>query len=762
MRRRPEASGARRRSTSARRAWRDGPELDALEVRSAIAERARRVDSAGGRVRAVRTEDRTSGGDAVVLAVGGWLPGLEGLPRALDSVEPAVGDRRRAEGDGPGGAGPKAIVAEGGGRRFDETRVAAPGRRGARGTRAARRPRRLAPSMQPNGGMTALDQVLPTPRLVEIDHVDVAVPQAEAWGIARHADFGRRSPLVRALFAIRTLATRDDVALRIDDLRSSPAAPGFQVLADDPPRETVVGAIGKVWRADIPFAHVADAAAFERFDEAGFVKVAWALRARPLGPRDARLELEVRVDATDDDSWRKFRAYFAVIGPGSRFVRRTLLAGLGRELGTPEAAEGARPVPGDDLLADARAGLTHGVTIEAPPEAIWPWLVQMGRDRAGFYGIDLLDNGGRESAREVHPEWQRLRVGDVIPARPGGDEGFEVLRLEPGRALVLGGLYDPVAGRQLPFGAARPEAFWHATWAFALEPLGERTTRLRVRARVAFSAKGALRAAWLRPVHSVMEGAQLRGLKARVEGTLPRDGARDVLAGVGGAAGALFALMTPFRRGARSHWGLDAEAAARALPGDDLVPAPRWSWTHAVEIGASAADVWPWVAQVGADRAGFYSYQWLENLAGCGLRNAEAVHPEWEVKAGDGLVLHPKVPPLAVVGVERGRWFVAHGAADEAARWAGRPWVAASWLFYLEPLAGRRCRLVSRYRAACSEDLATRLSFGPTLAEPLGFALDRRMLLGVRARVERAAAGGGGRRAFAGGAAAARLDRPAT
>jgi hypothetical protein len=606
--------------------------------------------------------------------------------------------------------------------------------------RARGGPRRAGTLDAIGARMTALEQVLPMPRLVEVDHVDVAVPPAEAWASVRYVDFGQRSPLVRALFALRTLASREKVWLCIDGLRSTADKPGFQVLVDDPPRETVVGAIGKVWRANIPFVHVPDADAFARFGDAGFVKVAWALRVLPRGERDARIEFEVRVGATDDASWRKFRAYFALVGVGSRVIRRTLLAGLARDLGKPERAEGRRPLPGDELLADPRASLTHGITIEARPEAIWPWLVQMGCDRGGFYSVDLLDNGGRRSAREVHPELQDVRVGDVLPASPGSAEGFEVLRVEPGRALVLGGLWDAAAGRQLPFGSPRPGRFWQVTWAFALEPLDGRSTRLHVRARAAFPTGGALHAAWVRAVHSLMEGAQLRGLKARAEGRLPRDDARDRLAGVGGAARMLFAFMTPFLRDARSHWGLDAEAARRPLPGDGLVASPRWSWTHAVEIGASAASVWPWIAQIGADRAGFYSYQWLENVAGCGLRNAETVHPEWEIKAGDRLSLHPKMPPLAVVEVERGRWFVAYGAPQEAARRDGKPWVVASWLFYLEPLDERRCRLVSRYRADCSDDLVTRLSFGPTLVDPIGFAMDRRMLLGVRELAERRAA----------------------
>ena len=127
-------------------------------------------------------------------------------------------------------------------------------------------------------------------------------------------------------------------------------------------------------------------------------------------------------------------------------------------------------------------------------------------------------------------------------------------------------------------------------------------------------------------------------------------------------------------------------------------------------------------------------------MAGCGVRNAETIHPEWEVRVGDQLVLHPGKAALPVVRCERGKWFVVHAAADESARTAGKPWVTASWLFEVEPLGGDRCRLISRYRADCSDDLVSRLRFGPTLVEPVSFAMDRRMLLGVKQRAERVAA----------------------
>jgi hypothetical protein len=127
-------------------------------------------------------------------------------------------------------------------------------------------------------------------------------------------------------------------------------------------------------------------------------------------------------------------------------------------------------------------------------------------------------------------------------------------------------------------------------------------------------------------------------------------------------------------------------------------------------------------------------------LAGCRIQNAERVHPEWAIEEGQALQLHPapNAPRLLVTALDPGRHFVAHAPPDAAARESGRAWVAASWLFLIEPLGPDRCRFISRYRGACSKDVATRLAFGPTLLEPVGFAMDRRMLLGVKERAERA------------------------
>ena len=593
-------------------------------------------------------------------------------------------------------------------------------------------------------GMSALDMLIPTPRQLEIDTVDLALPQAKAWELVRHADLGRYSPFVRALFAIRTLPSRvsgkqvDETLLRIDDLSSTPERPGFQLLVEDAPNELVVGAIGKVWHLEIPFVHVASADDYADFSTPDYAKVAWAIRVVPLGERDSRIEVEVRVDTTDEASWAKFRRYYRLIGPGSHFIRHSVLSGLVRDHGTPEAKENQRPLPGDELLPDASAQITQWVDVRAKPSAIWPWLVQMGGHRAGFYSIDLLDNENVRSAHELHPELSRIRVGDVLPATRSSRDGFEVLRIVQNKELIVGGLFDPAAKKQLPFVTPRPESFWQVTWAFFLEERDEGTTRIHARARAAFSRSSTLHAAWIRPAHRLMQASQLRNLAKLVEGRAAHQDWRDVTAGVGGAAVMLAAFLTPFMRRARRHWGLDEATANRTLPGDELIPVPTWDWTHGIEIEAEAERVWPWVAQIGADRGGFYSYQWLENLVGCNVHNAERIHPELALGPGAMLSLHPKMPPLPIALFERGSHFVAFAAADEKARVAGKPWIATSWGFYVEPVAKGRCRFISRYRCAASDDALSALEYGPLLLEPIGFAMDRRMLLGVKARVEEA------------------------
>jgi len=193
----------------------------------------------------------------------------------------------------------------------------------------------------------ALDRLIATPGLMEINDMELPVSAERAWNAVRNLDLGR-SAIVRTLFALRTIpdrllrAKKSEPHLRIGDLISTPEEPGFQLLIEDPPREMAFGAIGKVWQPLIPFVHVPDARAFAAFCAPGYVKVAWALRVLPEGPARSRVELDVRVQATDETAWAKFKRYFRVIGPGSHFIRRILLAQLARDLARPQTEESPR------------------------------------------------------------------------------------------------------------------------------------------------------------------------------------------------------------------------------------------------------------------------------------------------------------------------------------------------------------------------------------------------------------------------------------
>ena len=107
------------------------------------------------------------------------------------------------------------------------------------------------------------------------------------------------------------------------------------------------------------------------------------------------------------------------------------------------------------------------------------------------------------------------------------------------------------------------------------------------------------------------------------------------------------------------RWGATAAERSKSLPGDLLVPQANSSATRAITIDAPPERVWPWIVQIGQGRGGFYSYTWLENLVGCEIVNAGTIHAEWQdLKPGDSLRLHPKMPGLPVAILEKNRALV--------------------------------------------------------------------------------------------------------
>lgn len=171
-------------------------------------------------------------------------------------------------------------------------------------------------------------------------------------------------------------------------------------------------------------------------------------------------------------------------------------------------AETTRDLAGDNLIPNPVGAVNHAITIHRPPRDVWPWLVQMGSGRAGWYAYDFIDNGGRQSAERILPEYQQVGVGFLFPALPGVKEGFLVAQCELEKSLVLS--------------VRTPGGAYQTTWAFVLEQPQPGQTRLIVRGRVAsgYGPYGLPQWAALllgRPAHFIMQRKQLLGIASRAE-----------------------------------------------------------------------------------------------------------------------------------------------------------------------------------------------------------------------------------------------------
>ena len=192
------------------------------------------------------------------------------------------------------------------------------------------------------------------------------------------------------------------------------------------------------------------------------------------------------------------------------------------------AEEVAGPYPGADVVPDGRRGPTMAITIDAPPDQVWPWLVQLGGDRGGWYSWDHLDNAGHPSAREIHPEWQALAPGDQVRyrTRHGVVDAWRVVSLEPNRFLALHGSSD-LRGRRLDPQQPRPSVSTEGLWGFLLTALPGGRTRLVIGGYETFRPRWLRRllASWLfPPVVWVMQARMLQVLKRNVEETAAAGG----------------------------------------------------------------------------------------------------------------------------------------------------------------------------------------------------------------------------------------------
>jgi hypothetical protein len=189
------------------------------------------------------------------------------------------------------------------------------------------------------------------------------------------------------------------------------------------------------------------------------------------------------------------------------------------------------------------------------------------------------------------------------------------------------------------------------------------------------------------------------------------------------------------------RWGASDEEVARALPGDELIPDAKISSTHAITIQATPAEIWPWLVQVGQGRGGFYSYDWIEDAMGLDIHSADRILPEYqELKVGDTIPLAPDAFGLPVAIIEPEQAMVLHGDTRLPSGGAMPPlkpgeYLAASWGFYLAGQADGATRLVERWRADYTPTVMNAVFYRAFL-EPGAFLMQRKMLLGIKARAE--------------------------
>lgn len=182
--------------------------------------------------------------------------------------------------------------------------------------------------------------------------------------------------------------------------------------------------------------------------------------------------------------------------------------------------EAQRSLPGDEFVPHPRSEFTCAITIRAPAAQVWPWLVQIGCRRAGWYSYDLLDNGGVPSAERIMAEYQHLEVGDEVLLTPDGKMSYPVAMIEPGRALVLSGTMNTRTGEQVDPNDPDLENYFGGANIFFVYELDERTTRLIIRQRLGWSPSllmTLIYRVFLEPISFVMARKTLLGIKQRAE-----------------------------------------------------------------------------------------------------------------------------------------------------------------------------------------------------------------------------------------------------
>ena len=203
-------------------------------------------------------------------------------------------------------------------------------------------------------------------------------------------------------------------------------------------------------------------------------------------------------------------------------------------------------------------------------------------------------------------------------------------------------------------------------------------------------------------------------------------------------------IILPCLRSKLRKWGSTEEELNRKLPGDELIENVKGWYNHAVTIKAAAADVWPWIVQLGQNKGGFYSYELLENVVGSKIHNVDKIVLEFQDTAvGDAVMMTPKTAPYIVTAIEPGRAFVlrlrvnlATQQVVDATEPLPEKYQDGSWLFFIEETSEGVTRLMTRSRNDWNQSKTNTFFYG--LFGIISIAMDRKMLKGIRKRAEAA------------------------
>lgn len=217
--------------------------------------------------------------------------------------------------------------------------------------------------------------------------------------------------------------------------------------------------------------------------------------------------------------------------------------------------------------------------------------------------------------------------------------------------------------------------------------------------------------------------------------------ARRLITVSGVALGAYVFFVRPWQR----RWGATDEEVQRVLPGDELIAQPDVRLTRAVTIRAKPADIWPWLAQIGQGKGGYYSYDWLENMAGLKMKSATSINPDWQqLKVGDIVPVEPGGKGFKVLAIEPAHFLVIGSveAVDEGVfEGFKQMFPTFTWAFVLEAIDDEQTRLISRFCGQSEPVQSAKFAgkYAGFVFEPIEFAMTRKMLLGIKQRAEQPA-----------------------